>query len=1098
MNSVTQRETENVKLYHQYCTSARRAMNLRLWKYARNTLNKALGLLPSLGIDASEKLPCNSSLRHVFVYLSDLEYMLARDAENSGLQERAIEHYKNSLGFIQRLVPKNSKDELWYFEKTGDIYYSLKIFDKALENYSQVVKYRKMLRPSKRASFTYMKMGVACQQLGKFEDAENNYDLAIGSAASIGLRELEANLYYALASLLFYNLNRFEEVIKYCDKAIELTKDKETAASALELKAGASRSKGAYLDALKLNEEARHLLSISGVNSQTRVLHSTAEDLSYKGRHEEAIMILRRLLDLHIGLHDKAETLYQIATEYRELSDYETALTTLDQARQIASDIEDPCFVARCLNLQGEIYLLHIGSLEKSAMCYEQALNQFFSPGKKATDQSLKVYALLGLSSTYLNERNFYKAEAYASDILNVCDLNFPNSSNMKAMAYQKLSEIYLEQKEENWYTKVKENMMKALDSAGLKSLEAPMLIFMSECSLEAKEYEDSLSYIYKAIEIYYNFENGGQDGILMCLNALLHIYFAIGRIRNAKRILEGELSKVNAKAVDPTLLACCYTGLAYANRKLEDEHQVILNLTKAVDILDSLRSKLFSIDLKIDFQRHAVEPYEQLIESFFFLEDVKQTFEYMEKSKSRALIEQIRTTRLRKPQSISELLGKSEDLLIDNINEAIAKNQKGETLYEKERELKQIWTTMAQTQPASVELMEYLSMRRGDYLNANQFINLLKDIDNVAIVEYYVLNEKLLIFFTSSDKRNLQIYSKVIDKKILKKYCDYMISFIENNKAIGINQVNNASSNRFSEISLYLLEPIADTLSRNEHIHIIPHSFLHSIPIHALPVNGEPLIDRHTVSYSPSATVLKYCLARSPRKMENALAIGTTSSDLVFAEIETKEISTLLNCKADIGRYVNKEYIKSNIEGRDIISFSCHARFDSATALNSAIILPSQEKLTARELFQLKISADLVSLSACESGKSEIKSGDEMIGLVRSIIFAGAKSVMASLYRVNDLVAYLTMRKFYYGICEERLNKSQSLRVTQRYLKEVRARDIIKILAGLTEDAGVLQKDVRIGLERLLEYFGTLEPKAKCFEHIYYWSPFMIFGDWQ
>jgi CHAT domain-containing protein len=58
---------------------------------------------------------------------------------------------------------------------------------------------------------------------------------------------------------------------------------------------------------------------------------------------------------------------------------------------------------------------------------------------------------------------------------------------------------------------------------------------------------------------------------------------------------------------------------------------------------------------------------------------------------------------------------------------------------------------------------------------------------------------------------------------------------------------------------------------------------------------------------------------------------------------------------------------------------------------------LPSQEKLTARELFQIKTSADLLSLSASESGKSGENQGDEMLGLVRSIIFAGAKSVLAT-----------------------------------------------------------------------------------------------------
>jgi CHAT domain-containing protein len=113
-------------------------------------------------------------------------------------------------------------------------------------------------------------------------------------------------------------------------------------------------------------------------------------------------------------------------------------------------------------------------------------------------------------------------------------------------------------------------------------------------------------------------------------------------------------------------------------------------------------------------------------------------------------------------------------------------------------------------------------------------------------------------------------------------------------------------------------------------------------------------------------------------------------------------------------------------------------------------------DMLTAREIFDLKLNAELVTLSACETGINETKQGDELIGFTRALTYAGASSVIVSLWSVYDPSTRELMAEFYKLLKHEK-DKATALQQAQ-----------IKIM----------QKD---------EY-----------SHPYYWAPFILVGDWE
>jgi CHAT domain-containing protein len=244
------------------------------------------------------------------------------------------------------------------------------------------------------------------------------------------------------------------------------------------------------------------------------------------------------------------------------------------------------------------------------------------------------------------------------------------------------------------------------------------------------------------------------------------------------------------------------------------------------------------------------------------------------------------------------------------------------------------------------------------------------------------------------------------------------------------------------------LIKPIASELPKdpNARVIFIPQQSLFRVPFPALQDDkGKYLIEQHTILTAPSIQVLQ--LTREQRKLASGkgfLIVGnpimpkigdppTQLPPLPEAEKEAIEIADLYKTKAIIGKDATKVNILQQISKARIIHLATHGQLDDNYALGSWIALAPSGKdnglLTAAEIFdfKFKLKAELLVLSACEAGRGRV-TGDGVIGLSRSLIYAGVPSVIVSLWTVPDDSSKLLMTEFYKNL-QRNPDKAQALR---------------------------------------------------------------------
>ncbi len=215
------------------------------------------------------------------------------------------------------------------------------------------------------------------------------------------------------------------------------------------------------------------------------------------------------------------------------------------------------------------------------------------------------------------------------------------------------------------------------------------------------------------------------------------------------------------------------------------------------------------------------------------------------------------------------------------------------------------------------------------------------------------------------------------------------------------------------------LIAPVAAQIARARRVLIVPHGSLHSVPFAALRgPHGRYLRNASgpALLILPSVTML----ARPPRAtppVRAGLAIGYNDphgAGLAYAEAEALLVAGLMGGEAWVGPQPKRELLLAR--GRmPWLHIAGHARVDPQHPLRSQIVLGEDDTLDAASvLARARVDSDLVTLSACMSGYSQVLPGDELIGLLRAFLIAGARNTICSQTRIPDTVTFLVMARVY------------------------------------------------------------------------------------
>jgi len=221
-------------------------------------------------------------------------------------------------------------------------------------------------------------------------------------------------------------------------------------------------------------------------------------------------------------------------------------------------------------------------------------------------------------------------------------------------------------------------------------------------------------------------------------------------------------------------------------------------------------------------------------------------------------------------------------------------------------------------------------------------------------------------------------------------------------------------------ELFLFLMQPLLKSL-QTHHLVIVPHEELNALPFQVLedPADGSFLGERYQVTYIPSATLLA-SLKRTPNLAAGRL-LGVADPSLQYAVDEVETIATLYpgRSKISVDALATKADIKALVPHYSIVHLSVHGTFDSNEPMLSALKLKATAgddgRYSASEMFGLPLVKDsLVVLSACETGRVEATHSNEIFGIERALLYAGANDLVLSSWRVQSKATAQWMEAFY------------------------------------------------------------------------------------
>jgi CHAT domain-containing protein/tetratricopeptide (TPR) repeat protein len=354
---------------------------------------------------------------------------------------------------------------------------------------------------------------------------------------------------------------------------------------------------------------------------------------------------------------------------------------------------------------------------------------------------------------------------------------------------------------------------------------------------------------------------------------------------------------------------------------------------------------------------------------------------------------------------------------------------------------------------------------------------------ESAHLREYLLLPPRVLLFIVTRD--DLEVREVALDPNMLQPHAGARHSMRHLLRA-----------RQLAYLHERLIEPVQNWLNGCEFLYLIPHGPLHHVPWMALrSARGDYLLDADgaAIALAPSATIL---LCRSPEQPTDGtgefLALGYNDVDaqaLRYAETEARFLARLMDGQAWVGEQPKVQQLLARREPTRWLHISGHGTYHPHDPLGSALHIGADDSLTARDILgHLELPVELVTLSACASGLTYILPGDELLGLPRAFLYAGAPTIVCAPWEAPDLVALLLMERFY-SYVRQGQRPAAALRDAAVSLRRMTGRDLVNRLAHWCERYPEETSDLqlpRVGAEQM-DQLVFADPS--------YWALFFVIG---
>ncbi|MBL7082687.1 MAG: CHAT domain-containing protein [Candidatus Aminicenantes bacterium] len=866
-------------------------------------------------------------------------------------------------------------------QEDGEFEKSIRFFEKSL-NIA-----RKIPSETKECD-SLIKLGIAYWNIGEVKESSEYYKLTLKLAQKLNLKNLEEKSNKALKIYKSYNegknfrrLNEFQKSIESFQQAINISKEIESKEHELKC-----------LRQMSFNYENLNKLK------------------EFYSLNEKALKIAQSL-NHRI---EEGRCLTNIGNYYLKLDNYSEALNYLEQALIIAQVLRKKIEESVCLSSIGIIYE-NIGN-------YEKALDYL----KKA----LEIDKQLG------------------KDIFIAMDLNNIGATFRTKGLISKNNQDFLKALD-NFY-----ECLKLTRKTGYKRAEVEVLNNIGTVHTDLENYHKALEYFQSGYKLAEEIKDVISTG--MILNNIGIVNFYLGDYEKSTEYYERAINL----AVDiggEKILWEAYLERAKAFEKQDKFSEAIESYKESIKTIENIRSRIKLEELKASYLAadKRIEPYHNLIHLLvkLYLSNTGNTygleaFNYLERAKARAFLDSLELSQVDITQGVdAELLNHEKELMKDISNiytrllaEELSREKKEaihEELKNNEDKLESLKREMRIKSPAYADLR-------------------YPEIISLVETQKKLLNTKTAFFAYSISEENS--YAFVITRKDLRIFPIPPRDIIQKQVTDYLKVINDKENQNFEsghELFKILVLPGLDKKIKT--IIFIPDDILHFLPFETLITHKEKrnwLINNYKIAYAPSISSLSEIirhkkLSRTKPQMD-ILAFGDPhfgqlekeeNGEDIFQEffsssyfnffrlkysgLEIDKISDLFKKSNTFQRELaTEEQLKEHrLRDYKIIHFATHSILDDKKPARSSIVLTLDEDptedgfLQMREIYNLKLNSDLVTLSSCQTGLGRFTRGEGIEGINRAFFYAGTSSVLMSLWAVNDEASYQLMERFYFHL---------------------------------------------------------------------------------
>lgn len=498
---------------------------------------------------------------------------------------------------------------------------------------------------------------------------------------------------------------------------------------------------------------------------------------------------------------------------------------------------------------------------------------------------------------------------------------------------------------------------------------------------------------------------------------------------------------------------------------------------------LERLRGRVM-VEHHADFIEDKQAPYEDMVALCVATEVPDRALEYAERAKSRSLLEMLanRVSLDVRPRA------KGDQELVDELMRLRAARDGLYRRWEARRDLlEKGWEAdeksrrhaqhqILDLEARTTDLWHRLLVRNADYARDASLWQVRAEPvapylpQDTTLIEYYVIAGEYLAFVVGHEGvtvHPLHIQCEQIERLI--HMLRLNIRAVPGSPPAHIDALHDSARGLLGRLYQGLLAPLDEMLPSRDHLLFVPHGPLHYMPFHALYDGEAYLVQRHQTSTLPAASMLRFRSAGSA-EASGALVMGHSHGGrLPHAVREAHAVANVLGVDPLTEERATTEALRQVAPGSRLVHLATHAAFRPDNPLFSGISM-ADGWLTALDVFGMRLGASLVTLSACQTGASVVGGGDELLGIMRAFLCAGAASLLLSQWTVDDQSTAWFMEAFYRAW-----------------------------MAGHSSAAALRQVQMAFVEGRIQDQGGNplgSRPRDPRTMHPYYWAPFFLVGD--